>query len=198
MGRDDRTRKRNQERAKAAQLSKPHPKGQLSTQTEAGVSYNIWALESPTGSYFADACAFSYSAGVPTLYFGQTTPVSHALMNAIGIAVPRVRFQALMEAFGLIRSELPDRIERVFKGVPQHVLPLDNLTNENFRKFEASLIRGTCSDEAAMLDFYAVEVFSQERLANCGADSLISPVVRISMSPLALDQLFKEIESHGI
>ncbi len=187
-GRSRKTAKRNKAKSK-------RPSNALAKAQQQGVTLELaaWSLDPPPIEYHADLARLEVVSGIPTVYFVQRMPGGSEIMNGIGIRMPPQRFKATIATYKPVVDALP----RHLSAWPQVKVPkleiLDGLGHGNFRMFAATMTRGGCGDEWAMIDFYNVELIFRERVRpGTQARDFVSGAVRVFLSPPVFAQLMDE------
>lgn len=188
---------------------RPHPstlapvrQGAISIVTGPGqtsiFTVDAWRLDPPDRDYHADVCTATIVSGSPNLHFGQTSVLGN-LSSILSIVMGRSDLQRMVDAFLPVLANL-DRhlanwsdfvatpfVSSEFKGEADRVA-----------KFHASVVRGGCDPDFAMLDFYNRELIIPHRVAASPEEFDIRSVVRVRMAPPLLNVLFADIAKLGV
>ncbi len=157
------------------------------------VQIAIWDLPDPTRSYDANACAVLQHAREVVLTFGQTFPGSQKVLSAVAIAIPIASMWDLLGGFRPIKERL-DRLDFTEEETGAACLDMksaaDWATEKNFVRLSAHIVRASCGDDTAIMDFYQRPLTSPALIAAQPNKKLeVPPVIRISCPSVVLSAL---------
>lgn len=160
-----------------------------------GFRLDAWALEAPDLEYIADGVELSSFGGLQSLYFWQAGPSGNPLsMVAISIAPGNVK--SAVESFEEIKKNIFQKVPIWFRDVVAPRAELGNIPPERHRRFLANVLRAASSEDAAMLDFYNVELYTvrRQQATNGGAPPLVRDLLRVWVTPPVLARMLKLLE----
>ena len=194
-------RRRPQSGAQRRNLEKDPPPSlairQEGDKTE--VSIQTWTLPAPEREYFADVCIVSTGPGAPALHLGQVGPAGR-LVSAVSIVMGSGDLTRMIDAFRPVVDAINAQPEISGQEIAPGIDPTDELSAipaDRYFKFLASITRGGCDSEFAMIDFYSRDLLIEQQLrSEKGLD--VRPCLRVRMRPLLLAELFRKLESGGL
>ncbi|HEY3354991.1 MAG TPA: hypothetical protein VGQ83_17185 [Polyangia bacterium] len=146
--------------------------------------------------YLADSCEAVVESGWPTLYFGQHAKGQR--LTTYGVAMAPARIKEMVDSFAGVRSKLPDMIKAWPEAPQPSPLDLSGLEARICRKVLATFVRGACSQDLAMMDFYRISPLPKEQLAYPLPPDFVSAKLRVMLSPPLFAFMFVRMEENGL
>jgi hypothetical protein len=153
---------------------------------------DLWGLVTPPVEYHADNCAFNVINGGPTIYFCQYGPNMN-ILNTIALSFTRMAFVSAMKVLGSIRSNVEESAKTIYESASIAPLDMDildkSITNENYKKFPAQILRAASTGDTACIDFYNLAPLIQrpgQPATKQNVMNNITACIRVYLTPLLL------------
>lgn len=154
----------------------------------------IWQLEPPTKTFWADVAIAKSVFDVPTLFFAQLHDEETPPHTYYAVTLPPDQFGKVVDSFSEIEASLKARFPN---GGNRDFSKIDFARVPDGRKMKhgATVIRAAANDQHAMLDFYQVELITEEGMKARGIR--LPPVMalaRVWMAPALLFDLLRQMQ----
>jgi len=156
---------------------------------------HVFALPVPTKTYWADAVVVKRVFGVPTLFFAQVLDEDKPPHTYYAVTLPPSQLESVAMSFDNIRQMLAQR----FSGGGHRdfaQLDLSGVAESRRVKHAATVVRAVVNAEHAMLDFYLVELVTEDIMKARGIK--MPPVhanARVWMTPELLLDLVVQLHA---